>query len=56
VALVALVERMKHRGFTLLDVQFTTPHLERFGAIEIPRTEYLDRLQAALEVDARFVD
>ncbi len=53
VALVALVERMRHRGLTLLDVQFLTPHLQRFGAREIPRSTYLRRLQAALrrEVD-----
>jgi leucyl/phenylalanyl-tRNA--protein transferase len=56
VALAALVERMTARGFTLLDVQWVTPHLERFGAIEIPRNDYLALLQQALEVDARFVD
>lgn len=56
VALVALVERMRERAFTLLDVQFTTPHLEQFGIIEIPRTEYLKRLAAALQVDTQFVD
>mgnify|MGYP000644122982 CR=1 FL=1 len=53
VALVALVERMRRRGLTLLDVQFLTPHLQRFGAREIPRAAYLRRLRAALrqEVD-----
>ncbi|HOW69126.1 MAG TPA: leucyl/phenylalanyl-tRNA--protein transferase [Phycisphaerae bacterium] len=56
VALVALVEQLRNRGFTLLDVQFTTPHLEQFGIVEIPRQEYLDRLAAALDVDAQFVD
>ncbi len=56
VALVALVERMRERAFTLLDVQFTTPHLEQFGIIEIPRGDYLKRLAAALKVDAQFVD
>ncbi len=48
VALVALVERMRAHGFTLLDTQWTTPHLEQFGAEEIPRAEYLSRLAAAL--------
>ena len=43
-------------GFTLLDTQWTTPHLEQFGAIEIPRREYLRRLAAALEIAARFGD
>jgi len=55
VALAALVERMKSRGFTLLDVQWVTPHLEQFGAIEIPRSHYLRVLNTAVQVDARFV-
>jgi len=56
VALVALVERLRARGFLLLDVQFLTPHLQRFGAREIPRETYLARLQEALAVDTRFAD
>jgi len=55
IALVALVERLKARGFTLLDVQFTTPHLRRFGAVEISRKEYLRRLTRALRQEVRFV-
>jgi len=55
VALVALVERLRTRGFRLLDVQWTTPHLARFGAIEISRREYLRRLRVALRVDCSFV-
>lgn len=51
-ALVALVERMRARGFRLLDIQFMTPHLERFGATEVPRATYLQRLRSALAVDA----
>lgn len=50
VALIALVERMKDRGMTLLDTQFLTAHLARFGAVEIPRSEYLERLNAALRL------
>jgi len=56
VALVALIERMRTRGYRLLDVQFTTQHLERFGAREISRASYMARLQRALTVDVRFVD
>jgi len=56
IALVALVERMNARGFVLLDVQFTTRHLERFGAIEIPRSEYLVRLAEAVRLPVKFVD
>ena len=54
IALVALVERLRERGFTLLDTQWTTEHLEQFGAMEIPRTQYLKLLTAALEQDCRF--
>jgi len=48
VALVTLVEHMRARGLTLLDIQWVTPHLARFGAIEIPREDYLIRLAEAL--------
>ena len=54
VALVALVERLRERGFTLLDTQWTTEHLEQFGAIDIPRAEYLRRLGEALRIDRSF--
>ena len=46
VALVALVERLRARGYVLLDTQWVTPHLEQFGAIEIPRADYLRRARA----------
>ena len=55
-ALVALLERMQARNMGLLDVQFMTPHLERCGACEISRAEYLDRLEQALQTDTSFVD
>ena len=44
-----LVERLRQRGFVLLDTQFTTEHLKRFGAIDIPRAEYAELLEDALE-------
>ncbi|OGU66270.1 MAG: leucyl/phenylalanyl-tRNA--protein transferase [Ignavibacteria bacterium RIFCSPHIGHO2_02_FULL_56_12] len=50
VALVHLVERMKARGFLLLDTQFLTQHLARFGTREISRLEYLQRLDEALKL------
>ena len=56
VALAALVERLRTRGFRLLDVQWVTPHLEQFGAIEIPRDLYLRRLEQALSQKANFGD
>jgi leucyl/phenylalanyl-tRNA--protein transferase len=55
VALVHLVDRMKARGYELLDTQFLTPHLARFGAREIPRKEYLERLEKALKKNCIFV-
>jgi len=54
VALVHLVERLRCGGFQLLDTQFVTGHLARFGAIELPRAEYKARLAQALQVSARF--
>lgn len=54
VCLVALVERLRERGFTLLDCQYMTDHLRTLGATLIPRAEYLHRLQQALLIDTRF--
>jgi leucyl/phenylalanyl-tRNA--protein transferase len=54
VALVALVERLRARGFMLLDTQWCTPHLARFGAQYIPRSEYRRRLNLALALPVRF--
>ncbi|MEP3653333.1 MAG: leucyl/phenylalanyl-tRNA--protein transferase [Litorimonas sp.] len=53
-ALIHLVEHLIFRGFILLDTQFLTEHLKSLGAIEIPQTEYLEKLNKALESDARF--
>ena len=55
VCLVHLVERLKLRGFALLDTQFTNDHLRRFGAVDIPRDTYNSLLDEALLVDARFI-
>jgi len=49
VALVYLVARLIHGGFSLLDIQFVTEHLKRFGAIEIEREDYHARLAQALD-------
>jgi leucyl/phenylalanyl-tRNA--protein transferase len=54
VALVHLVERLRRGGFVLLDTQFLTTHLARFGAFEIRRAEYKRRLAHALAIDAQF--
>ena len=54
VALAHLAGRLSAGGFRLLDVQFATDHLARFGAVEISRADYRRRLAAALEADADF--
>jgi len=54
IALVALVEHLRARKFALLDTQWLTPHLARFGAIEISRKHYLRRLRAAVELPRKF--
>jgi leucyl/phenylalanyl-tRNA---protein transferase len=48
IALAALVDRLRAQHFQLLDIQWVTPHLEQFGAIEISRAEYLARLADAV--------
>jgi leucyl/phenylalanyl-tRNA--protein transferase len=55
VALVALVERLRAKQFALLDTQWLTPHLGQFGAIEIPREQYLKLLKQALDLPRKFV-
>ncbi len=54
IALVHLVARLRAGGFHLLDTQFVTDHLARFGAAEIPRAEYQRRLAAALRRKGEF--
>lgn len=54
VCLVHLVERLCERGFVLLDTQFTTEHLKRFGAVDVPRGRYEKMLEEALDGDADF--
>jgi leucyl/phenylalanyl-tRNA--protein transferase len=48
VALVSLVATLREVGVTLLDVQWTTPHLISLGAIDVPRDQYLRDLEAAV--------
>lgn len=49
ICLVHLVERLRARGFTLLDTQFTTEHLTTFGAIDVPKADYAKLLEKAME-------
>ena len=54
VALYYLVQRLRARDFRLLDVQYTTPHLVRLGAVEVSRRTYLTLLRQALAVEVSF--
>lgn len=54
IALVHLVARLRKGGFRLLDTQFVTEHLSRFGAAEVPRAGYRQMLAAALDQQASF--
>jgi len=54
IALVHLVARLRLSGFTLLDTQFITPHLARFGTVEISRAQYHLMLADAVDIPARF--
>ena len=54
IALCHLVARLTYAGFQLLDTQFVTKHLQRFGALEIPRSEYRTLLSDALKEQAEF--
>ncbi len=48
VAFVKLVEKLSAEGFQLIDCQVTTAHLKRFGAREISRSEFLEKLKKAI--------
>ncbi|MDJ0684592.1 MAG: leucyl/phenylalanyl-tRNA--protein transferase [Alphaproteobacteria bacterium] len=54
VGLIHLAARLARGGFTLLDSQFVTRHLQTFGAIEVPRAEYRAMLADAVNGDADF--
>jgi len=54
VALVALVEHLRARGYELFDIQQLTNHTASFGAVEIPRKEYMTRLARALAKPVTF--
>jgi len=54
VALVHLVDRLRERGYELLDTQATTSHLRRFGCIDIPARQYIQLLERAMQKECRF--
>jgi leucyl/phenylalanyl-tRNA--protein transferase len=56
IALLGLVKHLRQRRFVLLDTQWLTPHLQQFGAIEIPRADYLHLLTTAVNLPRSFND
>jgi leucyl/phenylalanyl-tRNA---protein transferase len=54
VAMVKLVEHLRNQGFSLFDAQMQNPHLERFGAIEIPPKQYSQLLDRAIRQNCEF--
>ncbi len=56
IALCYLMALLRKGGFELLDIQWVTPHLSKFGAVEIPRKDYARRLKQALKKTANFPD
>jgi len=55
VALVGLVNRLNERGYRLLDTQYVTSHLTKFGAVEISRPKYMRLLKQALALECKFL-
>ncbi len=55
VAFHYLVEQLRRQGFELLDSQFMNDNVLRYGAIDIPRDEYLERLRQAISRKVRFL-
>ena len=51
-----LIDHLRERGYTLFDVQFTNPHLEQFGVVEVPREIYLELLAEAIEKQVTWRD
>jgi len=56
VALVHLVAHLRKRGYRLMDIQQWTSHTGRLGAMEVPREEYLRRLEQAVKLPVTFGD
>ncbi len=54
VALFHLVNHLRAADFVLFDIQMLTPVTRQLGGTEVPRSEYLRRLHAAVELPVRF--
>lgn len=51
-----LIQTLRQQGFELLDTQFINDNVKRFGAIEIPKANYLNLLRKATAKKARFIE
>lgn len=56
VAFHFLIQTLRQQGFELLDTQFINDNVKRFGAIEIPKANYLNLLRKATAKKARFTE
>jgi leucyl/phenylalanyl-tRNA---protein transferase len=54
IALVHLVERLRMKGFQLLDAQMPSEHLEQFGLYECSQEEYIPLFHAAAAMDVKW--
>ena len=54
IALVALVDHLRSKNFTLLDAQMSSEHLKQFGLFELRQKEYLELLNVALSKEAKW--
>ncbi|MDZ7729093.1 MAG: leucyl/phenylalanyl-tRNA--protein transferase [Dehalococcoidia bacterium] len=52
-ALTGMMQHLWEQGFALVDVQVTSPHVERLGAVSIPREQFLERLATAVALPVR---
>jgi leucyl/phenylalanyl-tRNA--protein transferase len=55
VAFHYLMEQLRRQGFELLDSQFMNDNVQRYGATDIPREEYLERLRQAISRKVSFL-
>ncbi|MFY7827793.1 MAG: leucyl/phenylalanyl-tRNA--protein transferase [Flectobacillus sp.] len=55
VAFHYLIENLRKQGYELLDTQFINDNVKRYGAIEIPRADYLILLRKAIQQPRSFV-
>jgi len=55
IALVKLMERLKERGFVLLDFQYITDHLAMFEPVQVPIEQYKELLTQAYKKEISFL-